>query len=212
MTIQLMDLNKWMRLADGELVRFNRIEPRVVRVDVNAPQSTRLWVQQIVEGLTQEPQFLAVVFGRDRIEFAVDGAFELFADGGEVYFYTVDGADFSMLPVDEASMTRIVERRVINPEVEYMMQVMQINMEKRLEAQARGFEQTFARYERSRDAAEERRVAEARAAANLAPVPADKGADAGGKTGDGGKPAGGSGPSDKPTGETVGADGAGKKK
>lgn len=150
MTIQLMDLRKWFHLDQGEVAEFHKENARTVRIDINTPVSTLLYIKQKGD---KEEQFLAVVYGRDRIEFSVDGPFDLWSDTGELWFYTVDGADFTVSVVDHASFTRIVERRVRNPELEFMMHTMYQNMERRLAATADELKEQYERRERQRSAA-----------------------------------------------------------
>lgn len=141
MTQQMMNLSKWKWLTEGELARFTGIKPRAVRLDVNAPDKIKMFIRYD-DG---EPVFLALVEGRDRIEFGVDGAFDLYIEGGECAFYTVDGSDWSVEKVDHRSFTRIMERRVRNPELEKLMHLQQVNLERRLAQQERDFEKRLER-------------------------------------------------------------------
>lgn len=136
---RLFNLSKWRVVTEGELIRYEREHPRTVRFEVNSPELVRL--DLIEDG--REPTFLARIQGRDIIEFSADGSFEITVSGGECYFYTVEGDDWSVEPVDDRTFTKIVERRQRNPEMEYMMQVQQLNMEKRLAAQAAELERRF---------------------------------------------------------------------
>lgn len=136
---RMFNLSKWRVVSEGELIRYERDHPRTVRFEVNAPNLVRL--DLIEDG--REPVFLARVIGRDVIEFSADGSFDITVDGGECFFYTVEGDDWSVEPVDDRTFTRIVERRSRNPELEHMMYMQQINMERRLEAQAAELERRF---------------------------------------------------------------------
>lgn len=142
MTIQMMDLKKWQTIEEGEIVHFNKENPRTVRIDVNAAQTTHMFVAQ---GPDADAEFLCVVYGRDRVEFSVDGPFDLTVDGGAMSFYTVDGADFTVEKVDDESMTRIVERRVRNPEMDYIMNTMYRNMEMRFAQTHHELEKNYGR-------------------------------------------------------------------
>ena len=145
---RLFNLSKWRVVSEGELIRYEREHPRTVRFEVNAPNLVRL--DLIEDG--RDPMFLARVIGRDVIEFSADASFEITVDGGDCYFYTVEGDDWSVEPVDDRTFTKIVERRQRNPELEYMMAVQQQNMEKRLAAQADELERRFAaRYSAGND-------------------------------------------------------------
>lgn len=160
MTIQLMDLRKWQCLEDGNMVQFTKKNPRVVRIDVNTPFKVTLWYAEENE----DAKFLALVEGRDRVEFAVDGPFDLTVEGGDCWFYTVDGADFSMQAVDDRTFTRIAERRTRNPELDYMMQVMYQNMERRIQQTASDLERQHERREKARQRDIERSAQDGRSA------------------------------------------------
>lgn len=130
MVIKLMDLTKWRVLEEGQMIHFEKSTPRTVRIDVNAPDAIKVFAKE-----TETPEqeiFVANVYGRDTLEFSVNGAFDLTAVGGEMWWYTIDGQNLAMDAVDDRSFTRVVERRQRNPELEYMMQMMQLNMERRL--------------------------------------------------------------------------------
>lgn len=161
MTIQMMDLRKWQPLAEGEVARFHKENARTVRIDVNTTHPVLLYVAQKDE----DAEFLCKVDGRDRVEFSVDGPFDLTADGGEVRFYTVDGADFTMEKVDHDSFTRIVQRRERNPEMERMMYLMHQNTEKRIATTIHELEASYERRERRR---EQKRIQDEKIAREIA--------------------------------------------
>lgn len=161
MTIQMMDLRKWQALAEGEVARFHKENARTVRIDVNTTHPVLLYVAQ----QNEDAEFLCKVDGRDRVEFSVDGPFDLTADGGELRFYTVDGADFTMEKVDHDSFTRIVQRRERNPEIEHMMYLMHQNTEKRIASTIHELE---ASYERRARREEQKRKREKEAADAIA--------------------------------------------
>lgn len=170
---KLFNLAKWRSLEEGEFVEFANPRPRNVRLEVNAAQETRLYISHAGD---DDQTFLALIKGRDILEFASEGAFSIMADGGAVAFYTADGEDITVAPVDPLSYTRIVERRQRNPEIEHMMHMVQLNVEKRLAKQAADFELRLAA---------ESRIAR-RDAAAAAAAAASAGADAGTANADGG--------------------------
>lgn len=138
---RMFNLDKWDRLAEGQSLKFINDRPRTVRLEVNAPVKSALYVVDH----TGEVHFLALVEGRDTIEFSSGGAFELTVEGADVLVYTADGADISNKIVAPKIFTKIVERRRRNPELEYMAAVMQRNMERNLEKQWAEREQTLLR-------------------------------------------------------------------
>lgn len=125
----------WRTLSDGQKVGFPGKTSRVVVLEVNAQDEARLFVEE--DGTIH---FLAVVFGRDEIQFAVEGGFAIICEGGPVHFKTAEDSDWSVQPVDDTTFTTLVERRQRNPELEQIMYQAQINMERRLAAQSEEFQ------------------------------------------------------------------------
>lgn len=194
---RLFDLAKWGRLEAGEVLSVVGEGVRRVRLELSAP------VRTIVTVATAGSVIETIVAGRDVVEFFADGAFEFSAYEG-LFWYTADGQDWSVAPVEDTTFTKIVERRVRNPEVEYMMALAQQNMEKRLAEQAKSYETLIEASVARADARRERadRLAAERAAAasagsgggaSVEPTAGEQGGDVaqpGNAVGDGGKPGG----------------------
>lgn len=178
MVQQIWDLGKWKCLQDGEFASFEGDRPRTVRIELNAPDPARVYINELK---TDDPPILLCrVMGRDTVSFSVNGPFEIQVDA-EVWFYTADGMQVAVEKIDHESFTRIVERRVRNPELELMMYTARINMERRLEAQAAAFEQRlerkFAQHARQPDPGEQ-------GGADNPPVGTTGGTEGGGKVGE----------------------------
>lgn len=105
--------------------------------------------------------FLALVKGRDRLEFSVDGAFDLMVEGGSCNIYTVDSADVATRIVDPVIFTRVANRRQRNPELEWMMYQQRRNQEamfasmqretdRRLAEMEKGFKKQYAEQRQTR--------------------------------------------------------------
>lgn len=133
---RMYNLDKWTRLDEGEALSFDNPRPRNVRLEVNAPQETALYV---ADG-SGEVHFLALVKGRDTLEFGSSGAFQLTVEGSGLMVYTADGADISHEELGAVSFTKVVERRRRNPELEQLAYMMQQNMERRLAQSEREIE------------------------------------------------------------------------
>lgn len=202
MTINLMTLAKWKTLEEGEVVRFHRENPRTVRIDVNAPLAVVVTITELGGEDDDSPIFPVYVLGRDRLEFEVNGAFELAVEGGGIQFYTVDGADWSVEKTDHATFTRVVERRVRNPEVDYMMYMMNVNLEKRLAQVQADTELRVARRFREQERA---RIRES-SGGEILPDDAGKAADASRKASDSAKTPARGGSSDSPAPAAAGGD------
>lgn len=145
---RIYNLDKWALLEEGKRLSYVNSRPRKVVVEVNAPSEVLLYL--VEDG---KPRFLALVKGRDTVEFYPDGAFDLTCEGGAVYVYTADGDDVSMEALDERTFTRIVERRPRNLELELMQRAAAENTRRLLEAQRQDMEKYIARLETQRAAA-----------------------------------------------------------
>ena len=134
------NIDKWQLVEDGKSVHFGRVEARRVRLDVNAPMAA--CIEHVCNG---EVTFLGRVLGRDVIEFYTDGAFTLNVSGSELWFYTVDGEDYSFEIPDAVVITRIAERRARNPEFELMQYHANRNIELRLAQMRREIDEEWRR-------------------------------------------------------------------
>lgn len=171
---RIFNVDKWTVVEPGHRLDFPGERARQVRLECNSQDVSNLYLID-AEG---EVFFLARVCGRDTIEFVSGGKFSISVADGPCSIYTVDGTTCGYTVEAPESFTRIVERRVRNPEQEYMMNMMMRNMEKRLASQAGELREQYDRREREREA---RRVAAAAASRNDAAraVPAvDTGGDA----------------------------------
>lgn len=148
MVQRIFNVTKWKRLEEGQVITFDNPRPRVVRLDVNSPGDSELYY---IDG-AGEVSFLALVRGRDIVEFTTDGAFQLSVSGNDCSIYTADGAITAHKAVDAVSFTRIVERRARNPEFERMQWEMMQNINRRLEQQKNELEYTYRRREMARNA------------------------------------------------------------
>lgn len=124
------NLENWTELAQGEALAFPGKRPRRVNLAVNSPGETLLYVDY-----GDGPVFLARVIGREDIEFAVPGAFDLMADASSCRVFSVDGDNPSIVIPDAVTFTKIAERRPRNPELEHMQYLMMQNVETRLAQQ-----------------------------------------------------------------------------
>ncbi|QCS36989.1 hypothetical protein [Tortoise microvirus 39] len=160
---RIYNVDKWSKLTPGQALEFVNTKPRNVRLEVNAKAKTAL---NLIDH-DGEVHFLALVEGRDTIEFGVNGPFMLTvgsSDGEEVNVYTADGDDISMKPVAKEAFTKIATRRRRNPELEQMIEAQNRNWQRMLERQAHELQLAF-----------DRRLAAASAAPVRTGIPADGG-------------------------------------
>lgn len=160
---RIFNVDKWVNLPQGSQVEFPSTRPRRIRLEVNAPGDCTLYVVQPDGDLV----FLALVRGRDTVEFVTDGKVGLMADGADCWIYTADGDDVSSVIPDAQSFTRIMERRQRNPELERIAAEMRFNTERRLEKQADELSALFAK----RMASVEAQLAASAASRTVQPEP-----------------------------------------
>lgn len=127
--IDLSNLDKWIPLAEGQALRFDLDIPRRVRLEVNT--STRTRFDLVNED--GETTFLANIDGHETLQFVVKGPWSLYSDTEEgCYIYTKELETTAVEVPDAVIFTKIASRRARNPELEYMMQKMAANLERRL--------------------------------------------------------------------------------
>lgn len=129
---RLFNLDKWHEVKQGKVIHFETDRPRVVRLEVNVAGTSVLGIV----GDKGSARFLALVTGRDVIEFHVGGSFGLVSDGDPVWIYTVDGDRWTYEDPAPEIFTRMHQPRIRNHELEVMMAKVQQNMERRLAKQA----------------------------------------------------------------------------
>lgn len=146
---RLNNIDKWFAVEDGKAISFENVQPRRMRLDVNAPSPVCLYYAS-ADG---EVFFLARVDGRDCVEYGAIGEHSVTVEGGACWMATVDGEDFSFSIPDAKILTKLVERRPRNPELEMMQHMMNRNIDARLAAQRHELEELWARRERAARAA-----------------------------------------------------------
>lgn len=125
--IKLDSLSRWSHLPAGSKLVLAGDAERRIRLNVNSPKRISLFVIDD----NGEFKFLASPDGLDVIDFAAGGNVQITTNDEDVYFYTSENEPtFSIFP-DAEIYTRIAERAPRNPDLEHMMYLTQINMEKR---------------------------------------------------------------------------------
>lgn len=134
--IRVGDLTQFSVLKAGSFAHFDTDRPRNVKITFNAPQRTIINLHALRDdgriADEQDPYFLAVVEGLEDVEFFVRGAFAIEAEADRVWLKTVDGQDLSFLIPDAETFTRISERRVRNPEMERLQEMLIMNEQRRM--------------------------------------------------------------------------------
>lgn len=160
MNQRIHNLSKWRFLPEGEALHFSGRAQRTVVVDVNCPQEVCFYIRQDPEDERLDPErerdeeagrvaqgdsalgraasdddggsvsFIAVCKGRDRLEFGVDGSFDLLTEGGSAYVFSHDGVDIATRVIAPVIFTRIANRRQRNPHLEMMEYQMRLNQQR----------------------------------------------------------------------------------
>lgn len=130
MVVRIDAISEWQCIEPGKVLTFDGAEPRRIRVEVNCPEPTRF----DVVGGGGEVVFLAVVQGHETLIFTGTGETQLVpSTGGEVWFYTMDGFNPSVMTLEE-SFTGVMNRRERNPALERMEMLVRQNERRRDEA------------------------------------------------------------------------------
>ena len=125
--IKLDSLSRWNRLAKGSVLTLAGDAQRRIRLQVNSPKRSSLFIVND-DG---EPVFLAAPDGRDVVEFAACGDVRLTTDDEDVFVYTAENEPTFTIIEDAEIFTKIAERSARNPDLEHMMYLQQINMDRR---------------------------------------------------------------------------------
>lgn len=145
---RIFNFEDWLKCGPENMFSFGTDDSpeRVVVLEVNAEEKCKLFVHD----RHGEEHFLALVEGRDEVQFSVGGSWGLHTTGfcniktSEAFDHTVD-------PVDDTTFTTLMERRVRNEDLELMMFLANQNVEKRIAEQAAEFERRLAALDASRD-------------------------------------------------------------
>lgn len=131
---RIMDVTRWLKLDPSDKLDFELTRPRAIRVEVNAPNETQLAMVD-EEG---EVHFLALVKGRDTVEFEAKASFSLMTDQPNTFIYSAASEIVHLVVEAPESYTRIMQgRRTRNPEMELLAQTMNRNFERQLAKQAK---------------------------------------------------------------------------
>lgn len=103
---RLANLDKWQHVTVDKVMTLSGSPGRRVRVDVNAPYPVRMMHADGDGVLT----FLALVEGRDVVEFFAPGDSTITVDG-ELWAHTFDGEKLSVEIPDAVKFTKMVTRR-----------------------------------------------------------------------------------------------------
>lgn len=134
--IKLGNLERWLPLPQGKVLTLPEADVRRIVLTVNSPGVATLW---LVNG-DGELQFLAAPEHRDEVEFYAAGVVRVTTDDEHVYVLVAENEPDYVIVDDPEVFTEIAQRAARNPELEKLMYLQQVNMERRLAAMFREFE------------------------------------------------------------------------
>lgn len=131
---RIMNMSNWTHMGPEDELPFDVARPRSVSIEVNAANKTRIYYV-CPDG---ELVFLALVEGRDKVEFQTETSFKLIVDQPDTFIYSDDGIAVHHVSEAPETFTKVMAgRRQRNPEVEYMVHQMSKNFDRMLSKQAR---------------------------------------------------------------------------
>ena len=161
--INLREINKFLRIEQGEYLELPRRERRVVRLELNTAEPCQLKLQ--TGPREQDMRFLANVVGRETVEFVAEGPVTIWPDSdGEVWVWTSEVESSAVVVADAATFTKIATRKARNPELERVALKMQQNMERRFQMLAGDVERMARENEQLRAASKPKPEAKAKEA------------------------------------------------
>lgn len=123
----LKELTRWVEVTDKG-VRFPNEVPRKIRLEVLAEKEESLYIKDGKD----KPFYIGTFHGYDVVQFNVQSDCSLQATGAGVKVFTTEFQSEVIELPDAVSFTRLVQRRVRNPELEMIEHKMRQNMERRL--------------------------------------------------------------------------------
>lgn len=170
---RMFQLTDWVEVLDGGKLPLPG-EARKIVLQVNAPQETVLTIS--LEDLGSPEKFLALVKGRDTLEFYVPGNVNIRVDGDCYFTGTEMGEPAYEVDDDPEIFTRVAVRKQRNPELEALMHKQTLNFQRMLNQQLDERDKLYAARERTRERVQRQRD-EAAAAAAAAYAAPDAGAE-----------------------------------
>lgn len=136
MTIRIINAEDWKCIKPGDWLEMPGEVDRLVKIEINAEAPTR--VDYVPDARAKDGQryFLGVVQGMEKFEFrAGEHAALDFTSDGEVWYFTNDGAVTASPMPDDASFTKLLQRKSRSEQLEIIMAMQTANYERLLAAQ-----------------------------------------------------------------------------
>ena len=124
------DVNRWHHMPVGTAWQLPGEHPRTVRLNVNAPGRARFY---LIDAHGEE-RFLGTSEMRAGLEFYVTGKAAITTPDEDVFIWSAEFEPTHFEVPDREIFTKIANRAARNPDLEYLMHLQQVNMERRLAA------------------------------------------------------------------------------
>lgn len=149
--IILNDIHKWVPVDAKEGIVFHNRNPRPITLDFNVDGEASMY---ILVGDEKTPYFLGLVKGRQTLKFVTPDKFVLVNKTIDVNAYVLsrDSTKVHREVLDEEIFTTLHEPRAVDPDVQRMMDKINIGVQRRLAAQEAHYERMLA-HERENSAA-----------------------------------------------------------
>jgi len=125
MTIKLGYIEQWEVVGEGFFLPEEK--PRRVKIDVNVEGTAKFYGH----GKDGVIFYLGQVTGRNTLELAVDGSLKVTAEGSDAWFKCQEVHQRPKATANE-TFTKVANRKERNPELERMMHIMTLNVDKRM--------------------------------------------------------------------------------
>ena len=155
MTIRILNPLDWSPVKAGDMLQLNGDHGRLVKIELNCEAPTRVDLSHFDAEGEERLTFLGILQGLDKIEVVAQSeASIIFSTEGEVWYCTNDGVATAVSIPDEASFTKLVGRKSRSDQLEQIIQIQQLGIN-RLRAEQEAERQEIERLEAELAAAQQ---------------------------------------------------------
>lgn len=136
MTIRILNPLDWSPVKPGDMLQLNGDHGRLVKIELNCEAPTRVDLSHFDADGAERLTFLGILQGLDKIEVVAEAnANIIFSTEGEVWYCTNDGVATAVTIPDEASFTKLVGRKSRSEQLEQIIQIQQLGINRLMAAQ-----------------------------------------------------------------------------
>lgn len=127
--LKIGELARWHDLPKGDVMTLAGDRPRTIRLNVNSPGLARLY---LVDKDGDIQRFLATADRLDVVQFFADGVVRIATPDADVAIYSAENEPTFSVIENAETFTKIANRAARNPDLEYLMHMQQVNLERRM--------------------------------------------------------------------------------